>query len=102
MFLSGPVHVGPMGDLQDLDHEGLVVDLVHDPVAAPPGAMAVDERPEQPLADSMGVFGERPGAELDDRRRHRLGQALRDRLAGSGLEPDLVVRRVNLPRHDGG
>ena len=58
------VDVSAMVDVEDVDGTGAFVDAVHDPVSSAPGTVTAGERPEQWLAHTVRVDGERGVTEL--------------------------------------
>lgn len=85
------VDVRAMVDIENVDRSSRFVDAVHDSIRATQGAVATGERPEQWLADSLRVVGQRTVAELQHGRRHRLRKPSADRAPGGRLESDLVA-----------
>ena len=58
------VDVPAVDDVEDVDGARGLVDAVHDPVSAAPGAVAADERSEQRLAHAFRVDCQRGLAEF--------------------------------------
>lgn len=79
---AASVHVGPVVDVEDVNHARRCIDSVHDAIRTASSTAATRQRAEQGLAHTVRVQGERPSAELQDGRRYGLGQGLGDRPAG--------------------
>jgi hypothetical protein len=70
---ASSVHIGPVIDVEDVNHMPRRVDSVHNAIRTAPSTAATRQRAEQGLAHTVRVQRERPSADLQDRRCHGLG-----------------------------
>lgn len=54
-LLRTVVDLGPVVDIEDVDHSAALIDPVHDAIGAAPGTMTASKRPKQWFADSLRV-----------------------------------------------
>jgi hypothetical protein len=86
------VDVGPVIDIEEVNHACRYFDSVPDAVRTASSTAATCQRAEQGFADTVRVRRKWPGTELQDGRCDNLGQGLGDRPAGRTEKADLVRR----------
>ncbi len=91
------VDVSGVGDVENQDQAALLIDSVHDLVGASPSTVTTCEGPEQRLADPTRVLGQRPCAELQDRRGNCLREPLSQRAPSGAHQLDPVCGRRHPP-----